>query len=288
MNGKHDRDDRRSDNLSDLPPETILETDEEMRRAQDAIQRTKPRSDHSRGGQAKETNASVFYRPTLRPPMPILKVCDDGKSTGEIVRIRTEHFLIGRTEGDFRFPNDPQISARHLIISSHQTDGSHSWSISDLQSENGLFVRVRKGLLQHNSEFLLGGGKYRIEVASNSNQSPNRRHSGGTQNWGSSLPDGTTTLTEVLSDGHGERIVLVKAGYWIGRDATCDIVRRDDIFASRRHAQILRSANGWTITNNKARNGVWLKIPIVNLRHGQECYFQIGEQRLCLSIGVDK
>ena len=61
-------------------------------------------------------NAVSPYRPTSRPPLAILTVFDDGKSEGEMIRIRAAKFTIGRTEGDLRIPIDGRISSRHVEI----------------------------------------------------------------------------------------------------------------------------------------------------------------------------
>src|SRR4051794_3574998 len=86
---------------------TVLETDEDIRQAllaglkgqqQDVPVEPKPSSNTGR-------SASPF-RPTVRPPVPILTVFDDGKTDGEVIRVRGPKFTIGRTEGDLRFPMD--------------------------------------------------------------------------------------------------------------------------------------------------------------------------------------
>src|SRR4051794_27294332 len=56
------------------------------------------------------------FRPTLRPPMALLNVLDDGCDTGEVLRIRTASFVIGRIEGDLIIPHDEGISGRHAEI----------------------------------------------------------------------------------------------------------------------------------------------------------------------------
>ena len=59
--------------------------------------------------------------PRLRPPTPILTIYDDGSEEGEVIRIRQDRFIIGRTEGDLIIPNDSQIS-------SHHAESSNRWS----------------------------------------------------------------------------------------------------------------------------------------------------------------
>ena len=56
--------------------------------------------------------SAASYRPTLRPPMAVLTVFDDGKHEGEQIRLRGNRFIVGRTEGDLMIPHDGMISAR--------------------------------------------------------------------------------------------------------------------------------------------------------------------------------
>src|SRR5262249_44092885 len=56
------------------------------------------------------------FKPTRRPPMALLCYLDDGSEDGEWFRMRTDRFVIGRTEGDVRIPHDGMISPRHAEI----------------------------------------------------------------------------------------------------------------------------------------------------------------------------
>jgi hypothetical protein len=69
--------------------------------------------------------------------VPILTVFDDGKMDGEVIRLREPRFVIGRTEGDLRFPLDGRISARHLEMTHQVVGGLHRWVVTDLQSTHG-------------------------------------------------------------------------------------------------------------------------------------------------------
>ena len=95
---------------------TRLETDEDVRRA---LQMHRPAA-RGRLPAVKATAAAddcpPLFRPILRPPTPILTVCDDGSESGESVRIRKDRFVIGRTEGDLVIPHDTQISGRHAEL----------------------------------------------------------------------------------------------------------------------------------------------------------------------------
>src|SRR5262249_35527640 len=104
------------------------------------------------------------FRPTARPPIPMLIVFDDGRMEGEVIRIREPRFVIGRTEGDLRFPLDGRMSGRHVEITHQYVGGVHRWVVTDLQSTHGMFVRVSKTVLADKAEILVGNGRYRFDA----------------------------------------------------------------------------------------------------------------------------
>ena len=57
------------------------------------------------------------FAPTIRPPVPILTVLDDGSiDGGEQIRIRKKSFVIGRSSGDLIIPIDATLPGRHAEI----------------------------------------------------------------------------------------------------------------------------------------------------------------------------
>ena len=78
-----------------------------------------------------------IFRPTRRPPTPLLHVFDDGADDGEILRLRGERFVVGRSEGDLQLPHDAQVSARHAEPGPPAAeDGRWVWVLTDLGSTN--------------------------------------------------------------------------------------------------------------------------------------------------------
>ena len=108
--------------------------------------------------------SAVPFRPTARPPVAMLTVFDDGKTDGEVIRIRDHRFIIGRTEGDLCIPLDGRMSARHVEITHQVVGGLHRWVVTDLQSTHGMFVRVSRTVLADRAEFLVGNGRYRFDA----------------------------------------------------------------------------------------------------------------------------
>ncbi|HVC92484.1 MAG TPA: FHA domain-containing protein [Pirellulales bacterium] len=232
----------------------------------------------------------AIYRPTLRPPMAVLTAQDDGKSDGEQFRLRDARFVIGRSEGDLVVPHDAMISSRHVEIT-RQTIGAHQrWVITDLQSTNGMFVRVSRTPLADQSEFLVGKGRYRLlvptrgaPVTTDYVPAEGARHT--TQAWGDDgAAPAVPALVEVLGNAVGNRVLLLGEEYWIGTDPGCAICRTNDPYCEARHTRLFRDAKGvWHMEPNKAINGLWFRMPQVVCETLVQ--FQIGEQRFRLKVG---
>jgi pSer/pThr/pTyr-binding forkhead associated (FHA) protein len=270
-------------------PATLLETDEDLRKALQAGKPAPPATGPSAQGRPASLPAAIPYRPTARPPTAILTVLDDGKTEGEVIRIRGSRFVIGRTEGDLVLPHDGMISGRHLEITRQKVGDSYRWVVTDLQTTNGLFVRVSRIALASGAEFLVGQGRYRFEMSAPSPPAETAAPGaelGATQPWGTDASAllGGASLLEVMPSGPGARVALARAEYWIGSDPSCGFRRTADPFVEPRHVRLSRDAKGgWQAQNNKSVNGLWLRVPQVTVENG--CLFQIGEQRLRLKVG---
>jgi pSer/pThr/pTyr-binding forkhead associated (FHA) protein len=233
---------------------------------------------------------AIPFRPMARPKVAMLTVCDDGKSDGEVIRIRGHRFIIGRTEGDLFIPIDGRISARHVEITLQTIGGvHHRWVITDLQSTHGLFVRVSRTRLDDQAEFLVGSGRYRLDAPQyaagvNTDDLANEPGFSQTHGWADvTSPHRPPALTELLGHEIGNRVLLVKPEYWIGADPTCAICRADDPFCEPRHVRLYRKANGaWHAENNKTQNGLWVRMSQITVESLAQ--FQIGEQRFQLRV----
>ena len=110
---------------------TRLETDEDVRRVLQMHRQPAAGRLPVQAATAAADDCPPLFRPKLRPPTPVLIVCDDGSESGESVRIRKDRFVIGRTEGDVTIPNDSQISSRHAECGNRSSGKSSAgaWSI---------------------------------------------------------------------------------------------------------------------------------------------------------------
>ena len=60
-------------------------------------------------------------------------------------------------------PHDAQISGRHAELRQALVKEKYRWSLVDLQSTNGTYVRVGQAILEHGQEFLIGCTRFRFE-----------------------------------------------------------------------------------------------------------------------------
>lgn len=281
--------------------ETVLETDEEIRQALLSAHKvrqpgpvvsveTAPAATPTvTAAHPVEARSALPFRPTARPPTAILTIFDDGKTEGEIIRIRDHRFVIGRNEGDLRISFDGRISARHVEITHQLVGGLHRWVVTDLQSTHGLYVRVSKTTLAHKAEFLVGKGRYRFDAAY-ADPGPTVDEVGHAGEFHSTcgLDDGAgqvrpPAVAELIGAEIGNRVMLIKNEYWIGSDPTCSISRPDDPFCEPRHVRLFRKEKGsWHAEHNKTLNGLWLRIPQITVESVAQ--FQIGEQRFQIKV----
>jgi FHA domain len=279
---------------------TVLETEDDIRRALSAGHKQRQPApplaiDPSLSpAPSSPTSAAarpaVPFRPTVRPPLAVLTVFDDGKTDGEVIRIRDQRFLIGRAEGDLRIPFDNRISARHLEITHQVVGGLHRWVVTDLQSMHGMYVRVSRTVLADKAEFLVGNGRYRFDAphtdaGATADQLAKESGFGETHGWDErASPFRPAAVTELIGSEIGNRMLLIKNEYWIGSDPSCPICRPDDPFCEPKHVRLYRGGarGGWHAEHHKTHNGLWLRMPQITVETVAQ--FQIGEQRFQLRV----
>jgi len=194
------------------------------------------------------------YRPTVRDPMALLRIVDDGREDGETIRLRGGGVEIGRSGCGITIPHDEAIAPTHARIAL-LADGT--WQLTDLGSHTGTFVRVTEARLRHGGCLLLGGTRLRFE-----------RGPG---------PD-TASLVEIPDEpGTPRRHACAAGGSTGGGHGGGAAIVLDDPFVSPLHAEIFRVERGWRVVN-RGRNGLWMRIerPV---RLAAAAQFQCGEQR---------
>jgi pSer/pThr/pTyr-binding forkhead associated (FHA) protein len=259
----------------DLPP--VVEEFASIRRIVRWVSEPDP---FGRAGEPKYApEDSHDFRPSLRPPVPVLTVLDDGSlEHGEDFRLRRERFSIGRTSGDVHLPNDASISGAHAEIRRTFWKGGFQWHLHDLESVNGTFVRCVRAVLHENAILILGARRFRLRNPLRPNSIPEASHQTNLMN-GVHIPE---TVWPVLAEAstkpgsvgfalRSDRLVIGRAGG--GAD-----IQLDDPLLANRHAELKRLRDGtWMISAESTRNGIWVSVSAVGLT--PYCFFRCGEQR---------
>ena len=236
-----------------------------------------------------DTGKTSKFRPTNRPAMAILQVFDDGRESCESVRLRSSLTSIGRSDCDVCIPHDAQISLKHLFVKRKEKGGKSQWTIEDVSDKAmGLFVRVRRARLRHQSEFLIGAQRIVFNAAMNPAEEgksalTTRLNRGSIPGESTDTESVSCASLSVLSNPRLPKLWLLGNDYWIGRNAACALNIAEDPFVAPQHVRITRQEDGqWQVRSNKAPNGLWIRVSAINVK--STCTFQIGEQRLRLII----
>lgn len=243
------------------------------------------------GPVARGAVAAEPFRPVERPPIALLTVIDDGDETGETVRIRAGTFVIGRVDGDLVIPHDGGISGRHAEIVRRPEGGQFRWSLRDLQSTNGTFVRAANVILHPDQEVLIGRGRFRFDppgAAAVPTPPPQPGAAGVTRKWQAVAPQDLAALSrpslvELTPQGEGRRFPLNDPENWVGRAPDQCSVVLDDPTVDPRHARAYRDAKGrWLLENARSVNGLWVRVQEIAIDRGGQ--FQCGEQRFLVRV----
>lgn len=228
------------------------------------LQRTPTRAEALPGrtptSMERASDEAVPFRPSRRPPMAQLCICDDGSDEGEWIRIRQDGFVIGRNYGDLLIPSDALIAPRHAEISRANENGKWHWHLTDLHSATGTFVSVSERPLKSGSEMWLGRHRYRFDLAAVGQ-----------------LP----TITDM--DDPQRRLVLDPPSMVFGRQPSHGgMARPDDPSLNREHVRFELSGDQWKVVNLSSKNGLWVRVDRV--RFPVSCRFQLGEQRFLVRV----
>ena len=234
---------------------------------------------------APQTVEEALYRSPYRYAAPRITICDDGSlEDGEVVHVRSDRIVIGRSKGDILIPHDVAMSASHAEVARVDVGGKHAWVVRDLASSNGTLVRCRAVTLRTGMTLLIGSRRYRFEVPTSS-VSPSS----------DATTDQKTTLVDDLAGGRADSLpALIETTptgdktqrrhsfrslrLAIGRLGFGNNIELDDLCVAKVHAIVTRDASGvWQVEAQPSLNGIWVKIDAVKLT--DNCLFQCGEQR---------
>jgi pSer/pThr/pTyr-binding forkhead associated (FHA) protein len=196
--------------------------------------------------------------PAGQPLARLVVIAQDG-TPGTEYAITGAEADIGREDGTIRLPTDPYVSPRHLHIS--QRNGR--FFVRDLESVNGVYVRLRASeVLRHADLVLIGLEVLRFELVSDAERGLGPATERGTRVFGSPAVPRLAKLCQLTVEG------VTRDQYYLSRDETVigresgDLVFTNDPFMSRRHASIDRDAasGAFSLRDLGSSNGTFLAI----------------------------
>jgi len=164
----------------------------------------------------------------------IVSIRKDG-TDGPVYPLAGEQTDFGRSEGDVQLDDDPYLSPRHFRVLRRGGD----WFLRDLQSANGVYVRLRGPQdLDSGAMLLIGQQVLRFELLEEDELPLGPARSGGCLVFGTPEVPAFARLVQYTTEGVGRDVhYLYRDETVLGRE-TGDIVFTDDPFLSRRHAVV--------------------------------------------------
>ncbi len=240
------------------------------------------------GAPATETSAAT-PQPMERsaPALPsaqarLVTLLKDG-SEGRSIPLTDKDADIGASEGDIVFPDDPYLSPRHARIVCR----GGAYTLRDLDSVNGVYVRVREAVeLRDRDMVLLGQQVLRFELLSDGELPLGPAFQRGVLVFGTPEVARFARLVQYTTEGIGRDLhYLFRDETVIGRE-NGDIVFTEDPFLSRRHAAIRvdHASRSFSLHDLGSSNGTAIRMRGEHvLRDGDQ--FRIGRHLFRFEAG---
>ena len=206
----------------------------------------------------------------------VVVVKRDG-SEGERFSLAGGQLVIGRTQGDIRFPPDTFISPNHARLVRHQ----NGVELVDLDSRNGVYVRILdpQGVYP-GDHFLLGHQLMRLDALNDTppEQGPDAH---GVRVFGTPLDPAWGRLVLIGVGGVPSDAYYLRGAQTVFGRETGDILFPGDTFLSRRHARLrmeLRGGNMVVMLEDLgSANGTYLRLR-GSAMLGEGDMFRVGDQ----------
>lgn len=211
--------------------------------------------------------------------VPRLVVIKGEGSDGITYHLSGTNHIVGRTQGDIQFREDPFLTPTHAQFTAQ--DGR--LFVKNLSHTNGVFIRIKSPVyLEHEDCFLVG--EQLLQILSNPlpDGSPDAN---GTYAYSSPHPMAKfRVLQHLAGGGEGRMVPAQENSLSIGRENN-QLNFPKDRFISGRHARLDAASDSHHIilTDTGSRNGTFLRIRgVQELFHGD--YLFIGQQLLRVEI----
>ena len=194
-----------------------------------------------------EAAEALPWRPGRRSAMALLHVVDDGRDSGETIRLRDDTLVIGRVTGGVKIPHDAFLDRHHARLD--RLPGG-SWLLTDLGSTDGTWVRVMTAKLRPGTHLQIGGTRLVF-----------RRDADGTSAF---APVGQGAAADSAPS-----FPCPPTPFLLGRADALPV-----------HAEVVAGRSAWRIVN-RGLNGLWVRIEAPVRLHAV-AQFQCGDQRFVL------
>ena len=172
--------------------------------------------------------------------------------------LRTASVILGRTEGDYSFPEDLLLSPRHARL---QARGRAFW-LEDAGSRNGTFLRLTSAEeLRHEDVITFGSLVFRYESSGPGVHTTSLITSeGGVKLFGSGRERARGRIVRILQDGSdGPAYPLTPAKTIVGRKLG-HFLFPDDPLLSRQHVQFFERDGEMFVEDLGSSNGTMLRL----------------------------
>ena len=218
-------------------------------------------------------------------PAHLVVIAQDGTPGAEYA-LEGSQVDIGHDEGAILLPQDPYVSPRHCRL----TRKNGRFFVRDLESVNGVYVRLRAPERLRNGDLVLVGLEVlRFELVSDAERGLGPATERGTRIFGSpSLPRYARLCQRTVEGVTRDVFNICRDETVIGRESG-DLVFTNDPFMSRRHAAIARdpASGAFTFRDLGSSNGSYLAIRgEQELAHGD--HLRIGQHLFRLDVGKAK
>jgi len=238
--------------------------------------------EYSQQGERAGQASGVSPGPSDDAPARLSVVRQDG-SIGDIHRLESASVDIGRALVGIQLATDRFVSPRHARVTREASD----YYLSDLESVNGVFLRLRsESLLRHGDRVLLGSEWLKFEQLEATELGEARSSREDTDIYGSTARPWYARLTQHTVEGVARNTYILFAEETVVGRETGDIVFTSDSFMSRRHALFRRdsSAGGFTLRDLGSSNGTYLGIRgRVLLQQGD--HIRVGQHLFRFGLG---
>ena len=231
---------------------------------------------------ATVSEAIVDVKKSLPISAALVVIAQDG-SPGRRFKINESEVLIGKGEfAQVKLDKDPYVSPSHARLRCK----NGRYTLEDLSSINGVFVRIRESMiLNDNDRILFGLAVLKFEMIPDLDRNIVPRVIDGVRLFGTPpTPKFARLKMETVEEIPGDIYYLSRTDTVLGREVG-EIVFTSDPFMSRRHAAIRRdpNTNQFTLRDLGSSNGTFLAISSAHeLLNGD--HMRIGQHLFRLDV----